>query len=455
MNIFEVVAGKAGLAGVRWALLADPPREVLRRELTSLLPPGSVVERFEITRAKFKPGRYLMAYYDVCILQPGGDSMIRPIEVVWRPEGDDEPCGVPDEVLAMQEEAQRRGLSAPFRGLMAAVPAWGMRLQIAPLDIHFPQLVRLYDPTYVPEMLAASSAQRTVVRYNIASVRYRPGQRHVLRYLHSNGGGAVFAKVYNSDKGARAFKVAGSVAGWLELYGDGMRCARPLAYLHDDMVVLYPGISGTPLSQLLQQPAQETAQCLRRAGECLLTLHRMPAVQMELKQHSFEREIRSIASASEHIHALLPQVAATIARILDRGQELHERLPQEPAAFVYGDYKADHLWMTPEGLTLIDCDTCYLFDPALDLGKFLADLRWWYDGYANNGVEHAQEQFMAGYGPLISPDRLARARLYEALVLVKTTVRRVPLFESNWAPRTLRLISCADALLNSLAARAL
>jgi hypothetical protein len=104
-------------------------------------------------------------------------------------------------------------------------------------------------------------------------------------------------------------------------------------------------------------------------------------------------------------------------------------------------------------MTLIDFDTCYLSDPAIDLGKFLADIQWWYDGYGLDGVAAAQAEFLAGYGPT-TPGRLARARLYEALVLTKSTVRRVKLFDLDWAARTERLIGRATAVLDRLAAEA-
>ena len=73
------------------------------------------------------------------------------------------------------------------------------------------------------------------------------------------------------------------------------------------------------------------------------------------------------------------------------------------------------------------------------------------DGYALDGVAAAQAQFLAGYGST-TPGRLARARLYEALVLTKSTVRRVKLFDRNWAPRTERLIGRATLVLDRLAA---
>jgi hypothetical protein len=58
----------------------------------------------------------------------------------------------------------------------------------------------------------------------------------------------------------------------------------------------------------------------------------------------------------------------------------------------------------------------------------------------------------AGERPDISApvERLIRARLYEAIELVKAVVRRVYIFERNWASRTERLIGVARALMNDL-----
>jgi aminoglycoside phosphotransferase (APT) family kinase protein len=240
------------------------------------------------------------------------------------------------------------------------------------------------------------------------------------------------------------------MADWLDAQGEGLTTVRPQAYVAADSAVLYPYVVGTPLSDLFGSPAAEKASLLQRAGAALGALHRTPTTLVELKPHSFEKELKSIVSASEHVAALLPETGARIAAILEQAQVLHERLPQEPPSFAYGDFKADHLWVTPSGLTLIDFDTCYLFDPAIDVGKFLADLHYWYDRHGLSGVAEAREQFLAGYAPGVSPERLLRAQLYETLVLVKTTVRRVRLFERDWAERSARLIDRAAAQLRDL-----
>jgi hypothetical protein len=91
-----------------------------------------------------------------------------------------------------------------------------------------------------------------------------------------------------------------------------------------------------------------------------------------------------------------------------------------------------------------------LADPALDIGKFLADLQFWYAAYDQPGMEQAQQMFLAGYTPGAPSERLVRARLYEAVELVKMAVRRVPLFDHDWACRIKRLIHTAQAVLNDL-----
>jgi aminoglycoside phosphotransferase (APT) family kinase protein len=473
VNIAEVLSGRAGLAGVQWALLARPLRKLLRAELGALLAAGSTPASCRLRRAKFKPGRKLTAYYATAIRsQDARACRMRPIAVTWTPQGNgaEEPSPA---LLELQEEALARGLAAPFRQLAAEAPSWGMRLHVSPLDERFPQLVRLSDPCYVREQLAmmgtASSANpsdpsaRPAAPYTITPIRYRPGQRHVLRYEPANGGnganlaganlaGVVFAKLYHGGNGARFCRVADRVSAWLETKAEaGVTAVRPCGYLPADDVVLYPRMAGRTLSSYLRRPGSDVARHLRRAGIMLRALHEAPPdVTAELKPHDFTLGVKLIARASEHIEVLLPSTAPAIAALLDRAQALYAHLPQETPTLAHGDFKADHLWVARASLTLIDLDDCCLADPALDIGKFLADLQWWYALSNRPGLEQAQAHFLEGYGLDSMPARLVRARLYEALWLVKITVRRVRLFDPDWAHRTVQMIGRAEAAFERL-----
>jgi aminoglycoside phosphotransferase (APT) family kinase protein len=461
MNLADALSGRAQLEGIQWVLRGAEPHKTLRRELCALLAAPKLLGPCELRHVRFRPGRRLTACHDIHLrADDAGRHSVRPMEVTWRTHGDgDWRHGTPD-FNEMQAEAVRRGVSTPFRQLVADVPAWGMYVQVSPLDARFPQLVRVSDPRYVRDMVVGAYAASDVAqdqapasRYTVTSIRYHPGNRHVLRYdpLDGSERGTLFAKLYKGEDGEWAFRVAAQVAEWLAQHGEGVTSVRPLAYVAEDAVVLYPRILGEPLSQHLQRPGPGVARSLAAVGAALYALHHLPPkLAGPLKLHDFAAEVKLIKRSREHFPALLPPVGGAIDVLLDRAQEVHERLPQEWPTFTYGDFKTDHLWVTSGGLTLIDFDTCRFSDPALDVGKFLADLQFWYATYDQPGLEQAQEQFLAGYGPGAPAERLVRARLYEVIELVKMAGRRVYVFEPDWASRTERLIGRAQAVMNDL-----
>src|SRR5438128_4637827 len=460
MNLADALSGRAKLEGIQWVLLSAAPRRVLRDQLKALLSAPNMLGPCRLRRARFKPGRKLTAYYDVLVHVEGTEGYgARPIAVTWRLDGDADRHQAGDDLAGMQAEAARQGMAAPFRQLTAELPEWSMHIQVSPLDAQFPQLVRLSDPRYVRARLATAYAASDLApdqprssRYAVSSIRYRPRQRHVLRYdpLDAAKGGTVFAKLYTGEEGARIFHRATQVAEWLAEHGEGVTAVRPLTYVAEDGVVLYPRVLGAPLSDHLRRRSQGVARCLERAGVALHTLHRLPqAVAGPLQPHDFAAEVKKAAGASDHIPVLLPSLGVAIGALLDRARELHERLPQEPPTFTHGDFKSEHLCAGSGRVTLIDFDTCRLADPAFDVGRFLADMQLWHITYDQPGLEQVQERFLVGYAPGAPEGRLIRARLYEAVQLVKIA-RRVPLSNSDWASRTEQVIRRAQAVMNDL-----
>jgi len=461
MNLADALSGRAKLEGIQWVLLSAAPRRVLRDQLKALLSAPNMLGPCRLRRARFKPGRKLTAYYDVLVHVEGTEGYgARPIAVTWRLDGDADRHQAGDDLAEMQAEALRQGIAAPFRQLAAELPEWSMHVQVSPLDAQFPQLVRLSDPRYVRARLATVYAASDLAPdqprpggYAVTPIRYRPGQRHVLRYdpLDAAKGGTVFAKLYTGEEGARIFHRATQVAEWLAEHREGVTAVRPLAYVAEDGVVLYPRVLGAPLSDHLRRPSQAVAQCLERAGVALHTLHRLPqGVAGPLPPHDFAAEVSETARASRHIPVLLPSMGVLIDALLHRARELHERLPQEPPTFTHGDFKSDHVWAVPGGLTLIDFDSSELADPALDIGKFLAHLQLSHLTYDQPGLEQAQKRFLVGYAPGAPQERVVRARLYEAVELVKITARRVRLFDHDWESRTEQVIRRAQAVMNDL-----
>lgn len=463
-NIVEILNGQQGLAGVQEVLQGGPLRARLGALMQANLADGTHLVACRLQRAKFKPGRKLTAYYDLQLQGPGDAIAIRPIAVTWSlaaltHKGKQQPLALEERSAipqAAQAVAEQRELGAPFRRLTLTVAEWGMTVQISPVDPHYPQLVQLTDAHYVREQLGAlsngsgSEEPATGHDYSVTTIRYRPSQRHVLRYdpLASSGrvGPATrFAKVYADNQGQQLCTTIHQLADWLGTQTAAVAILRPQANLPETFTVLYPWASGVPLAQWLASDGCTPTAALRQAGAALRLLHNAPAsVTQGLPTTTLATEAKSLARTCEHIQLFLPRVGQTIERLCAEIPAAYAALPQEAPTFVHGDWKADHLLVAPTTaapLTLIDFDTCALADPALDIGKFLADLAWWYTTGQRAGLMPAQQAFLAGYN--LTPDhpRLQRARLWAALIGLKMTAHRVPLVEPTWARTTTTMIT--------------
>ena len=224
MNLAEALSGRAKLDGIQWVLLSTAPRRALRDQVRGMLSAPAMLGPCRLRRAKFKPGRKLSAYYDALVSIEGTKGYcVRPIAVTWGSEKEVDRQHETD-LTKIQAEALRQGMAAPFLQLMTELPKWSMHVKVSPLDARFTQLVRLSDPRYVHDMLAAAyvtagvaSDQPRPDRYAVTSIRYRPGKRHVLRYdsLDAAKAGTVFAKLYTGEEGARVFHRATRAREWL------------------------------------------------------------------------------------------------------------------------------------------------------------------------------------------------------------------------------------------------
>lgn len=461
MNQEDLLSGNAGLAGIQWALNGQTSRRLLRTEVQTMLRNGYRAGPFHLTRAKFKPGRKLSAYFTFPALGAVGQaSHLVHLAAAWHKSLDG--SNHADLRSQLQEEAYQAGLMPVQRELWRDLLDQGIRLQVWPLDSKFPQLIRLGDPSYVAGRFASLGIAHDLPQLPVVTpIRYRPGERHVLRYeIHSpesvsGQGRRLYAKLYeNSEDAARAFGIANRVVDWLDANDCGLQGNRPEAMSEQDGVIFYPHAPGIPLSHQLHRSGRWLAVQLKTIGGALATLHHGPeTLQTELKENTLTKEVKVVRRASEHIQVLLPETHDKIIEILDQVEGEYSKLPQEKPTFTHSDFKADHLLSTPQGLTLIDFDTCKLTDPALDIGKFLADLEWWFALNGIAGIEEAQAELLKGYwgegehNQTIS-DRLARARLFHALILVKIVIRRVPLYKKDWAERTGRMITRASQVLH-------
>ena len=131
------------------------------------------------------------------------------------------------------------------------------------------------------------------------------------------------------------------------------------------------------------------------------------------RQRHLDDEVGATLRACEAMIGLKPELGAIAVRVVESARAGLEGLEQEAPSVVHGDLKADHLLCGPDGIAVLDTDRSGLADPALDIGKLLADLRWWSWISARPNVAAAEAELLAGYGT--ASGRMARAELYAGL----------------------------------------
>jgi aminoglycoside phosphotransferase (APT) family kinase protein len=425
MNVAPVITGSTGADGVRRFLEGEPVAAAWAR-LERLLEPGAAVRDCRIQRVKLKPGRKLSAWCVAILRDPRGKLHTRHVAITWSLV--ESPLAPGTDVL--EEEARRRGLAAPFRSLVTEVPRWRMRILAAPLDPRFPALVRMCDGAFAGEALGRGGAPATV-----GTIRYRPGERHVLRY--TGPAEASYAKLYRPGAAAQAYRRALSVCAAVSLGAAGVRASRPLLCRSEDALVT---------SAVHGRPAGPGDADLEAVGSLLRLIHR--GVPPSGPAATLAGEIEAVERAAGHVDALLPAAATALRRTLAAARERDERTGAQSAVLVHGDFKLDHLFWDGASVTVIDLDRAGPGEPALDLGKMLADLRWRRTGGGPAGGADACDRLLRGYRR-IGAHCLARARLYEVVFLLKAAARRAPLLDPSWERVVEAAVRDAEALVDA------
>jgi aminoglycoside phosphotransferase (APT) family kinase protein len=451
-----VLDGQLGADGVR-ELVQDPMQYGLAQLLGQCLTGRERLSRTKLLRSKFKPGRKLTAYYELQV-----DAEVRPIAISWLAE----PLSAGSETIGLPEPAasgQPVAAYAPFVRLTAQADGGQTRLLISPLDPELPQLMRLNDHSYLSSMIKSLTpgVARRPQATRIEAVRYRPGQRHVLRVRPAADldAAAVFIKIDRDNRAGRAVRFAEAVGPLLSERAPRTSLVEPLGYAADDRAAVWQGVAGTALSQAVREPARGAA-AIFLLGQAVRVLHDLDPHNFDYQSTSADlpveqwsvpllarTELESTLGAGQCLTALMPAVGARFRRLAMEVVDRLEELPAEDLRIGYGDLKCDNIIAADDRIWLLDLDRTGLADPAMDLGKLLADLRWWASYYSID-LTGVVRHFFEGYGPC-DPDRLARARLIAVLYQLKLAARRIPVHEPEWAQKVTRHVDDAAASLRA------
>lgn len=308
-----------------------------------------------------------------------------------------------------------------------------------------PSLARVLESTV--RRADGVPAGRPLVGIVAEPVRYKPGDRCVLRYRLTFGGpgagtttGTLVAKLYREVSEAQraddllARLRTGSAAAWT---------ARPLGAVPGLPLALTEDLGSTrdPVParsglRVVRMGSAEAFPAVAGAARALAELH-TSGPDDELRRRTGADEAAKAAKRARVLEQHVPSLAAEVRRVGGALSDALTALPQDTVRPAHGSYKPSQLLVRGGAVLLVDFDQFCLADPALDVGYFLAYLRpaglWYRRAGRRAWFEAAADVFLSAYGQRLAERGesaaagagiIDRASVYEAALLLKIAARR-------------------------------
>lgn len=365
-----------------------------------------------------RDGRRLVACEPIRVHPRGGDAFVVEYDAHFETDGGERVQPIfgelSDDCAQTQYQQLLKRLRKPLRGQLTGadddarigcIAPLGLVLRVPGLDERLHGLRFLHQPWLLTPELSrlglTGEAERDELEEVAVDARllgHRLGKRCVVRFRlpapapwsQARASRSLVAKMYkfHSNQGR-------SVAdATLELrrccFGDGSELSipKPLAYLTDWRMVLMEHASGTPVANLADC---DRAAGVAMAGHALTRLHDC-RIQVD-NRHTVDDEIALLERWVRLASALRPDTREPLSRGFSAVANRLRRVP--PAAcLVHRDFHDKQVLVSAQGAALIDFDTLCMADPALDIGNFIAHLRF-EDPHSANRLEAA---FLDGYG---------------------------------------------------------
>ncbi|HEY6932499.1 MAG TPA: aminoglycoside phosphotransferase family protein, partial [Marmoricola sp.] len=315
-------------------------------------------------------------------------------------------------------------------------------------DSALPGLREALDPEAVQDRLADLTGTPRL-RCRITPVRYRPGDRCVLRYDVEAPAGArtFYAKVFRPETFADLVPRVVPFSGVAAEAGLAPAVEAVWSPLHTLVTSAVPGRSAASVLADEQVGGVERVRLAFRLGEVLARFHEVDAVPApEWSATEQVARIRELLLASWIVDAAQ---AARMATVLDT----LERTPPPDARRVlcHGGFRAGNVVVHGHELVVLDVDGLCVADPGRDLGTVLAQLTWQDVREPRTGAPaDLGEAVVAGYeqrAGVVAPDTVA---WWQAAGLLQVAARRHRRLETASWSSVPALVDAAEELVDSL-----
>ncbi|MDQ3419446.1 MAG: phosphotransferase, partial [Acidobacteriota bacterium] len=417
-----LVRRDAALPGL--ALLLDPER--LHRALRQVTD-RHVLGPPVVTYLRYKPGQSCLA---ACRLELDGQSIDFTVKAYL-------PGAHHDKV---RKAFARPSVAAPLGSGRFFLQDSAILVSVFPHDSKLETLVHLEAPDVLARLVRkARAAESGAAGARIVSLKYNPERRFV-GALAVGGREVATVRCYTKDD----YQATAAKAGVLQSRGP-LRLARRRARLPRHRLLAFEWLAGDLLHDALQQGTVSPA-AMSLVGAALVEVHAQAGLALPL--WSGRSEAAAVLAMARNLGVICPDLAARAAALASR-LAAHLANARTPARAIHGDFYAKQVLLQNGTAGLLDLDHASRGDPAMDLGRFCADLE------ANVIAGHLDAtRVEACVGPLFEGYRASGGELpsgidrHVAAALLRLTLHPFRLREPLWPERSAALLERAEAFLD-------
>jgi hypothetical protein len=327
--------------------------------------------------ALFEPDGYCMVRCNVELV--GGDAVVVGARLFGDPDAAE--AFLSGALERPAADLDGRGHRPPVPVLAATVPTLAMAVSVFPVDGELPSLVRVTDPDET-EALLDGALPSIPGPYRVAAAHYGRRRRCALRYEAGDAGARVVAygKVANDGGGRDTRAITDALrAGAIDFDVPPVLADRP-----DLGLIVLGRIAGAPrVAQLLQarvrgaEPPSDAPSLEQTVATCGRVAAALHAIEVPLtRRRTLEGELAGLRTSIDVVGRYTAELAARVERALVSAESF--AADTQPAADVtaHGDFSYTQLLFSRDRQGLVDFDGVCRAEPALDLGHFLAYLRF-------------------------------------------------------------------------------
>jgi hypothetical protein len=260
------------------------------------------------------------------------------------------------------------------------------------------------------------------INWKVEVIRAKATDRLTLRYTFGAGIEIYGKSYFDPVDGSNAYDCLRQLRQRGFATGSGFEVPEPLGFIAEVNLLLMGRAKGIPLAQLAATgPLEKALDGVRSAAGWLARFHATEMPGLPIESPCERIEILKLADALTKIAAKCPEQSSLLIEMLHALRSVAPGANSCPGLVpLHGQFRAAHVFVAAEGVTVIDLEKICLSDPGKDVARFTHTLKktcFEEGGEPGIAVELARE-FVEEYGRL-APANLENLAYFRALYALK------------------------------------